>query len=109
MQMDPDRVMEIFREDVARFRSLIASVPEESPLEVLDRGGIPELKALRLHNGTIYRWNRPCYGVMDGKPHLRIENRVMPAGPSVQDELANSAFFFGLMSALPEEYGDIRD
>ena len=41
----------------------------------------PQLKALRLHNGTIYRWNRACYGITDGKPHLRIENRVMPAGP----------------------------
>ena len=48
---------------------------------VLDRGEIPQLKALRLHNGTIYRWNRACYGITDGKPHLRIENRVMPAGP----------------------------
>src|SRR6185503_20251431 len=102
-------VVEIFREDVARFRSLIAAAPEESPMEVLDRGGVPELKALRLHNGTIYRWNRPCYGVMDGRPHLRIENRVLPAGPTVVDELANAAFFFGLMSALPEEYGDVRE
>ncbi len=39
------------------------------------------LKALRLHNGTVYRWNRACYGVTDGKPHLRIENRVLPGGP----------------------------
>lgn len=104
-----DSVMEIFREDVARFRSLIAAVPEESAMEVLDRGGVPELKALRTHNGTIYRWNRPCYGVMDGRAHLRIENRVLPAGPTVVDELANAAFFFGLMSALPEEYGDVRE
>jgi hypothetical protein len=77
-------------------------------MEILERGGVPELKALRLHNGTIYRWNRPCYGVIDGRPHLRIENRVLPAGPTVVDELANAAFFFGLMSALPEEYGDVR-
>ncbi|MFM7280256.1 MAG: CBS domain-containing protein, partial [Planctomycetia bacterium] len=104
-----DSIMEIFREDVARFRSLIASAPEESPLEVLARGEIPQLKALRLHNGTVYRWNRPCYGVMDGKAHLRIENRIMPAGPSVIDEIANAAFFFGLMQALPAEYGDIRN
>jgi len=102
-------VMEIFREDVARFRSLIAAGPDESPMEVLDRGDVPELKALRLHNGTIYRWNRPCYGVIDGRPHLRIENRVLPAGPTVVDELANAAFFFGLMSALPVEYGDVRE
>lgn len=103
-----DSIMEIFREDVARFRSLIASAPEESPMEVLARGGIPQLKALRLHNGTVYRWNRPCYGVMDGQAHLRIENRIMPAGPSVIDEMANAAFFFGLMNALPHEYGDVR-
>jgi len=101
-------ILEIFREDVARFRSLIAVTPEESPLEVLERGGIPQLKALRLHNGTVYRWNRPCYGVLDGKAHLRIENRIMPAGPTVADEMANAAFFFGLMSALPAEYGDVR-
>ena len=101
-------ILEIFREDVARFRSLIAVTPEESPLEVLERGGIPLLKALRLHNGTVYRWNRPCYGVIDGKAHLRIENRIMPAGPTVADEIANAAFFFGLMSALPQEYGDVR-
>lgn len=101
-------IMEIFREDVARFRSLIATATEESPMEVLARGGIPQLKALRLHNGTVYRWNRPCYGVMDGKAHLRIENRIMPAGPSVIDEMANAAFFFGLMNALPAEYGDVR-
>ena len=50
-------------------------------MAVLDRGELPQLKALRLHNGTIYRWNRACYGITDGKPHLRIENRVMPVGP----------------------------
>ena len=101
-------IIEIFREDVARFRSLIAIPPEENPLEVLARGGVPQLKSLRLHNGTVYRWNRPCYGIMDGKAHLRIENRIMPAGPTVLDEIANAAFFFGLMCALPAEYGDIR-
>ncbi len=55
-------------------------------MALLGRGEIPQLKALRLHNGTIYRWNRACYGITDGKPHLRIENRVMPAGPSTLDE-----------------------
>jgi CBS domain-containing protein len=101
-------ILEIFRADVARFRSLIAVTPEESPLEVLERGEIPQLKALRLHNGTVYRWNRPCYGVQNGRAHLRIENRILPAGPTVADEMANAAFFFGLMSALPREYGDVR-
>lgn len=100
-------VLEIFREDIARFRVLIASDPGESPLSMLDRGEIPPLSALCLHNGTVYRWNRACYGVGGGKPHLRIENRVLPSGPTVIDEVANAAFFFGLMLALSGEYGDV--
>ncbi len=100
-------VLEIYRDDVARFRSLIAIDTEERPLELLARGEIPALKALCLHNGTVYRWNRPCYGVKDGVAHLRIENRTLPAGPTVVDEIANSAFYFGLMTALGDEYGDV--
>ena len=95
-----DSIVEIFREDVARFRALIGTDLDEDPMAVLDRGGLPQLKALRLHNGTIYRWNRPCYGIMDGKAHLRIENRVMPSGPSVIDQVANGAFWFGVMAEL---------
>ena len=103
-----DSVLEIFREDVARFRALIAADREDSPLAQLDAGQAPELKALRLHNGTVYRWNRPCYGLSGDRPHLRIENRVLPAGPTLLDEVANAAFFFGLMCAVTEEYGDVR-
>jgi gamma-glutamyl:cysteine ligase YbdK (ATP-grasp superfamily) len=102
-----DSILEIFRDDVARFRSLIAGDSEESPLAMVDRGEAPPLTSLRLHNGTVYRWNRPCYGVNQGKAHLRIENRVMPAGPTVVDEIANAAFYFGLMSSLEHEYGDV--
>jgi CBS domain-containing protein/gamma-glutamyl:cysteine ligase YbdK (ATP-grasp superfamily) len=104
-----DSVLEIFRDDIARFRVLIATELDESPLALLEQGKIPELKALRLHNGTIYRWNRPCYGVSGGRPHLRIENRVLPAGPTVIDEMANAAFYFGLMCAVADEYGDVRE
>ncbi|MCA8940962.1 MAG: CBS domain-containing protein [Planctomycetes bacterium] len=100
-------VLEIFREDIARFRVVLASEVDEDPAKVLARGEMPQLSALRLHNGTVYRWNRPCYGVQDNVAHLRIENRVLPAGPTVVDEMANATFFFGLMSALSEEYGDI--
>ena len=100
-------VLEIFREDVARFRVLLATETAESPLEQLDRGVTPPLRALCLHNGTVYRWNRPCYGVKDNQAHLRIENRVLPAGPTVLDQIANSAFFFGLMASVGEEYGDV--
>lgn len=106
-----DSVLEIFREDVARFRVVLTRHIEEDPLAALARGELPQLEALRLHNGTIWRWNRPCYGIVTDngvkRAHLRIENRVMPAGPTIKDEVANAAFFFGLMNALPAEYGAI--
>jgi CBS domain-containing protein/gamma-glutamyl:cysteine ligase YbdK (ATP-grasp superfamily) len=100
-------VLELFREDIARFRVIMTAEAEEDPFEVLSRGGVPRLKALTLHNGTVWWWNRPCYGVHEGRAHLRIENRVLPAGPTVLDEVANAAFFAGLMQSLPEVYGDI--
>jgi len=100
-------VIEIFREDVGRFRSLLAVEPEEASLDVLEKGGVPRLRALCLHNGTVYRWNRPCYGVMNGVPHLRIENRVLPSGPTALDEVANAAFFFGLMLGMGDADADV--
>ena len=102
-----DSIIEVLHEDAIRFRILLTQTVEENSLEMLAKGGIPQLAAWRLHNGTIWRWNRPCYGVVDGKPGLRIEARYLPAGPSVVDEMANSAFFLGLMTELPEEFGDI--
>ncbi len=102
-----DSVTELFRDDIARFRVLLGAEVGEDPMAVLARGEVPELSALRLHNGTVYRWNRPCYGVADGKAHLRIENRVLPAGPTVLDEVANAAFFYGLMASVSEAYGDV--
>jgi len=96
-------VLELFREDIARFRILIANAIDEDPMQVIARGGIPQFGALRLHNGTVYRWNRACYGISGDKAHLRIENRVLPSGPTVLDEVANAAFFFGLMAALAED------
>ncbi|MEX1055676.1 MAG: CBS domain-containing protein, partial [Rhodothermales bacterium] len=102
-----DSVMEIFKEDISRFRVLLTAGKIEDPFEVLQKGGIPRLQALQLHNGTVYRWNRACYGVTDGRPHFRIENRILPAGPSVLDEVANAAFWFGLVSGLSREHPDI--
>ncbi len=105
-----ENVLEIFREDISRFRVLFAvELDAEDPVETLERGLCPNLGALRMHNSTVYRWNRPCYGVSpDGKlAHLRIENRVLPSGPTPLDEMANAAFWFGLMSGVLEEYGDI--
>jgi hypothetical protein len=68
----------------------------------LEQGRTPELAELTLHNGTVYRWNRPVYAVVDGQPHLRVENRVLPAGPTVADVVANAAFYYGLVRALAE-------
>ena len=102
-----DSVLEIFREDIARFRVMLASDLDEDPGAVLDRGGVPEMTALRLHNGTVYRWNRACYGISDGKPHLRIEARAFPSGPSPVDEMATAAFYFGLMAAVSHEFEDV--
>ena len=101
-------VLELYREDVGRFRTLLSTELEESSLAQLEKGEVPSLKALCLHNGTVYRWNRPCYGVKDGVPHLRIENRVLPSGPTPLDEVANSAFYFGLMLSLGESHEDVR-
>src|SRR5215213_5881817 len=102
-----DSVLELFREQIARFRVIFINEPDEDPLAVLAAGGVPRLSALRLHNGTVWPWNRACYGVSGGRAHLRIENRALPSGPTVLDEMANAAFFIGLMSALPAEYGEI--
>ncbi|HWN68803.1 MAG TPA: CBS domain-containing protein, partial [Haliangium sp.] len=102
-----ESVLEIFREQIARFRVLLATDLAEDSLEVLRRGQVPELRALRIHNGTTYRWNRACYGISDGVAHLRIENRVLPSGPTVTDEVANAALFFGLMSTFVDAYPDI--
>jgi len=102
-------VTEIFKEDIARFRVLLTTETENDPLAMVAQGIAPKLKALCLHNGTVYRWNRACYGVHNGKPHLRIENRVIPSGPTVVDEIANLAFFVGMMAGMSREYNDIRE
>ncbi len=102
-----DSVIEIFREEIARFRVVLTKQIDEDPFDMLARGELPELAALRLHNGTVWRWNRPCYGASDGVAHLRIEHRPMPAGPSIIDEMANAAFFYGLMTSLTYEYGEV--
>ena len=74
---------------------------------MLARGGVPVLGELRLHNGTIYRWNRPVYDIYNCKPHLRLENRVLPAGPTVTDMIANIAFSLGLTHSLANDQSPI--
>ena len=101
-------IVDLYKENVARFRALVGADLEEDSIEALRQGRAPQLKALRLHNGTIYRWNRPCYGISEnGKPHLRIELRVLPSGPTVADEVANAAFWLGLMSELSATIEDV--
>ncbi|MCF4137372.1 glutamate-cysteine ligase family protein [Streptomyces sp. Tue 6430] len=94
---------ELFEENLRYFPALLPLCDEEDPAQVLAAGGTPKLAELVLHNGTVYRWNRPVYDVADGVPHLRVENRVLPAGPTVTDVVANAAFYYGVVRALAEE------
>jgi gamma-glutamyl:cysteine ligase YbdK (ATP-grasp superfamily) len=95
-------VFDLFEENIRYFPALLPICEDEDPLETLDRGVSPQLAEMSLHNGTVYRWNRPVYGVVDGTPHLRVENRVLPAGPTIADIMANSAFYYGLVRTLAE-------
>jgi hypothetical protein len=96
-------IFDLFEENVRYFPALLPIVEDEDPVATLDHGDAPELAELRLHNGTIYRWNRPVYDVVRGVPHLRVENRVLPSGPTVVDMMANAAFYFGLVRSLAED------
>ncbi|MEL6632827.1 MAG: CBS domain-containing protein [Bacteroidota bacterium] len=101
-------ILEIYKEDISRFRPILASEDSYSAFDKIREGITPKLKALQVHNGTVYRWNRPCFGInSDGTPHLRIENRVLPAGPTLHDEMANTAFWLGTMVGMSKEYPDI--
>ena len=95
-------VFDLFEENIRYFPALLPICEDEDPVAVLESGRCPRLEEMSLHNGTIYRWNRPVYAAVDGKPHLRVENRVLPAGPSVADTMANAAFYYGLVRALAE-------
>jgi gamma-glutamyl:cysteine ligase YbdK (ATP-grasp superfamily) len=95
-------VFDLFEENLRYFPALLPLREDEDPEEAMDRGEAPQLAELTLHNGTVYRWNRPVYAVVDGRPHLRVENRVLPAGPTVADVLANAAFYYGIVRALAE-------
>jgi hypothetical protein len=95
-------VFDLFEENLRYFPALLPLVEDEDPGAALDRGEAPQLAELTLHNGTIYRWNRPVYAVVGGMPHLRVENRVLPAGPTVADTVANAAFYYGVVRALAE-------
>ena len=100
-------ITELFTDDIARYAPLVTTSFKENSLELLEKGIFPKLEALNLHNGTLYKWNRLCYGVANNVAHLRIENRYIPAGPSVKDEIANALFWVGVMQGMPVKYKDI--
>ncbi|WP_461483521.1 glutamate--cysteine ligase family protein [Porticoccus sp.] len=95
-------LIELFRETVQLYPPLIPILSDEDPLAVVARGDVPKLDELRLHDGTIWSWNRPIYDPCND-PHLRIEMRVLPAGPSAADMAANAALFIGLAQGLSED------
>ena len=104
-----ESILEIYKEDISRFRVLISSDVSEESLDLIKQNVTPNLRALQVHNSTVYRWNRPCYGISpNGKPHLRIENRVIPSGPTVLDEMANAALWLGAMKGMDKRLDDIR-
>jgi CBS domain-containing protein len=101
-----ESITELYAEDLARFRVILPGATPEDPMAALDRGELPKLEALQLYNSTIYRWNRPCFGVSGGSAHIRIESRALAAGPSVLDEVANAALWTGAVLGVVEAIGD---
>lgn len=104
-----DSIVDAFKEDIVRFETLLSNDEKTNSMKMLEEGNIPNLDALLVHNSTIYKWNRPCYGVCKGKPHFRIENRYLASGPTIPDQVANAAFWFGLMSGMPDEYRNLPE
>ena len=98
-----DSPAELWKNDIMQFPLLVTSDDLKDSKEMLKNGEIPDLLGIRLHNGTTYTWNRLCYGYSKKKPHLRIECRYLPAGPTAIDEIANFAFWIGLMRCEPRD------
>jgi CBS domain-containing protein/gamma-glutamylcysteine synthetase len=101
-------IVDHYKESIVRFRSLLTTDIELDSLSELENGKIPKLRALNLHNGTVYKWNRLCYGVTEGNPHVRLECRYIPCGPSTTDEIANMMFWTGVMRGRPKEFDEIH-
>ena len=91
-------MFDLFEENVRYFPALLPELSDNTGIHT--EGGAPLLPELRLHNGTVYRWNRPIYDPGGSVPNLRLENRVLPAGPTVLDVVANAAFFYGLLQTV---------
>jgi hypothetical protein len=102
-------IIELFKDDIVRYTPLLTTDLKEDAVAKLNKGEIPKLEAIGIHNGTIYRWNRMCYGQNNGVPHMRIENRYIPAGPTVKDEVANALFWIGIMQGMPDRYKNLNE
>lgn len=102
-----ESIIEVFTDDITRYAPLVTSDFESDAVSQLKQGIKPKLEALNLHNGTLYKWNRVCYGVHKNIAHLRIENRYIPAGPSIKDEIANALLWVGIMQGMPKKYKKI--
>ncbi|ALE76619.1 hypothetical protein Ae168Ps1_3862c [Pseudonocardia sp. Ae168_Ps1] len=97
-----DSVLDLFSENARYFPALMPLTTDIDPMAQMREQGFPELPELTLHNGTIWRWNRPIYDSTGATPHVRLENRVLPAGPTTVDMVANALFFYGLLRTLVE-------
>ncbi len=104
-----ESVIELLQEDIAAHEPLLISDAAEDPFEAIARGKAPDLKAWTFFNSSVYRWNRICYGVINNQPSLRIENRILPAGPTMEDQTANTAFWLGMMQGIPDRYKNLQD
>jgi len=102
-------ITDIFKDNISRFRSFTTANFSTNSLDMLNANETPKLQALQLHNATIYPWNRVCYGEINGKPNLRIENRYIPSGPTTIDEIANMLFWVGVMLGKPKKFNKIHN
>ncbi|WP_420575326.1 CBS domain-containing protein [Ekhidna sp.] len=102
-------IADIYKNEIAQHKVLLCREIESDSLKELAEGKYPRLEALSVHNGTIYRWNRPCYGATKNSAHVRIENRYIPAGPTIIDQMANFAFWVGLMKGRTIAHSEVQN
>ena len=105
-----DSILEIFRQDLVDYEPMFMNTNPEEPLDKVNNNITPKLYSWNLFNSSVYRWNRICYGITpEDEPSLRIENRILPAGPTMEDQIANFAFWAGLMNGLPDKYKELQN
>jgi gamma-glutamyl:cysteine ligase YbdK (ATP-grasp superfamily) len=99
-----NNVFDLWEENVRYFPAILPESRQAAGASLLTEGAAPRLHELVLHNGTVWRWNRPIYDPgSGGRPNLRVENRVLSAGPTIADQMADAAFFYGLVTRLARQ------